>query len=70
MNKKTKILTIATMLSIATSIVIADSGWYPTRKSTFQTNRELETKTTNQRDLITDCLERNINLSCHRAGVW
>ena len=70
MSKNIKILTIATILSIAISTVIADSGWYPTRKSPFQTNRELETRATNQRDLITDCLERNINLSCHRAGVW
>ena len=61
---------------VATGVILSgiasanDAGWYLTRKSPYEANRELEKRTTNIRDLITDCTERSISLSCHRAGVW
>jgi len=68
MNKKILLPFLA--LGVLSTCVIADDGWYLTRKSPHQANYELENRTTSIRDLITDCTERSISLSCHRAGVW
>jgi len=68
MNKT--ILITALIISAISTTLLADSGYYLTRKSPFQSNKELESRATNIRDLITDCLERSISLSCHRAGIW
>jgi TPR repeat protein len=43
---------------------------YVDRQVPLVSEEKLLHKTSNIRELITDCLERSKSLSCHRAGVW
>lgn len=66
--KHTIALTI--LLATSTPALYADDGWYLTRKPVPIANQNLEDRKSDIRDLITDCKERGISLSCHRAGKW
>jgi len=67
---KKGILLLLAAGTLFTTLHAHDTGWYITRKSPYQANKELEERKTDIRDLVTDCAERSISLSCHRAGVW
>jgi len=70
MKKAWLMTAVAGCLLYANAATADDSGWYLTRKSPYEANMRLENRSSDIRDLITDCTERSISLSCHRAGVW
>lgn len=73
-NKYKKILSSISIAILALgnggALSAEDKGWYLTRTSPYQANSELNARKRDIRDLVTDCSERMISLSCHRAGVW
>jgi len=58
------------ILNIAIASILLGTVLATARPSPVYSEKQLDTKTTNFRNLIVDCTERSKSLSCHRAGVY